>query len=543
MLYIILLIFTIFYIKVIRNEIKKLTVENTQNTRKIKKDKDKETTSDSNNEKTCYKQRNCKEHDMNLDNCIENKYKCLQEIENKGVFIDDVGLIKKCRLQVGCMKHDNNKCTIGNKLFCNKPEIEYIESYESPGLVNIENTYDTEITTEATYPGEITDIGGVESIKRREFEISFKENLLQNINKPVENVRVIINGIYPGSIKVDFTVSIKSQNTGQLVEIVEQIKSEKMVVKINNVYFKPEIDNEKISDILVKKTKEISGVVGETIKNLEKLISIQSKIVSLVSPLTIKANEKIVKKIQDETIAMVEAEINIDEITSVIEDPVILEDIKNDKIKRKNIVTEIVPNIEQIITTVKIINCSAGLCQNGARCNDDFISSKNQEIDDNSDEYKIYMCICEQGYTGTNCETEISNDTDNINCPSQPCGENARCITENGYSCECLAGYSGNNCKPLNCPTGTSGKVPGTSGTGGDSGCHVNQGYTGIVKAFPYYYTSTVESAVGGRGGGGRGGGEEEDNESIVMSYHQDKTKDSTQGINQSNNLNKIFQD
>ena len=47
----------------------------------------------------------------------------------------------------------------------------------------------------------------------------------------------------------------------------------------------------------------------------------------------------------------------------------------------------------------------------------------------------------------------------------------------------------------VTCPAGTTGTVPGTSGTGGASGCTVLSGYSGTVTATTVgpFYTTDVE--------------------------------------------------
>ena len=51
-------------------------------------------------------------------------------------------------------------------------------------------------------------------------------------------------------------------------------------------------------------------------------------------------------------------------------------------------------------------------------------------------------CVCQQGYTDTNCSTEIDY------CLSDPCPRNAVCHTSTqGYTCECIQGYTGTDCE------------------------------------------------------------------------------------------------
>ncbi|XP_065942673.1 fibropellin-3 isoform X2 [Magallana gigas] len=58
-----------------------------------------------------------------------------------------------------------------------------------------------------------------------------------------------------------------------------------------------------------------------------------------------------------------------------------------------------------------------------------------------SNEYLHYVCICQPGYTGINCEIEIDE------CQSSPCIHGS-CIDQlNHYTCHCEPGYTGYNCQ------------------------------------------------------------------------------------------------
>ncbi|KIH43878.1 EGF-like domain protein, partial [Ancylostoma duodenale] len=53
-------------------------------------------------------------------------------------------------------------------------------------------------------------------------------------------------------------------------------------------------------------------------------------------------------------------------------------------------------------------------------------------------------CICDEGWTGENCEVNIDD------CASQPCQNGGTCTDEvAGFSCSCPAGYRGVHCQHL----------------------------------------------------------------------------------------------
>ena len=66
-------------------------------------------------------------------------------------------------------------------------------------------------------------------------------------------------------------------------------------------------------------------------------------------------------------------------------------------------------------------------CQNGGTC---------------LDEVGMYTCLCQDGFTGKHCETDIDE------CLSSPCRNGATCNQYvNSYTCSCPAGFSGVNCQ------------------------------------------------------------------------------------------------
>ncbi|CAM4752695.1 unnamed protein product [Rotaria magnacalcarata] len=90
-----------------------------------------------------------------------------------------------------------------------------------------------------------------------------------------------------------------------------------------------------------------------------------------------------------------------------------------------------------------------------------------------------YICICPNGFTGTNCS--ISTNP----CSSQPCFRNGTCITLNtqSYTCICPTGYFGARCEICDClcniyPCLNGGVCQQT--TLGGVACTCQPGYTGV---------------------------------------------------------------
>ncbi|XP_070543821.1 hyalin-like [Ptychodera flava] len=74
-----------------------------------------------------------------------------------------------------------------------------------------------------------------------------------------------------------------------------------------------------------------------------------------------------------------------------------------------------------------ISHCSYNPCKNGATC----IGTING-----------YLCLCADGWTGTNCNIEPNA------CLSNPCKNNGTCVKEGAlYNCICLQGWQGINCE------------------------------------------------------------------------------------------------
>ena len=83
----------------------------------------------------------------------------------------------------------------------------------------------------------------------------------------------------------------------------------------------------------------------------------------------------------------------------------------------------------------------AGPCSNSAACADSTTSG--------SVAVAAYVCSCEAGYEGDQCETDINE------CASSPCGLGGICsdssntsftVAPNAYACNCSTGWQGVNC-------------------------------------------------------------------------------------------------
>ncbi|XP_042569689.1 basement membrane-specific heparan sulfate proteoglycan core protein-like isoform X7 [Cyprinus carpio] len=74
--------------------------------------------------------------------------------------------------------------------------------------------------------------------------------------------------------------------------------------------------------------------------------------------------------------------------------------------------------------------CKDHPCQHGGICEDSTAS--------------LYKCICQTGYTGSNCQQKPS-----LHCHKEACGPESTCINRpdgSGYDCRCHLGISGNKC-------------------------------------------------------------------------------------------------
>ena len=76
---------------------------------------------------------------------------------------------------------------------------------------------------------------------------------------------------------------------------------------------------------------------------------------------------------------------------------------------------------------ININECAANPCKNNGTC---------------TDSINRYTCSCQPGYSGTNCDTNINE------CASNPCQNNGTCTDGiNNYTCRCQPGYNGTTCE------------------------------------------------------------------------------------------------
>ena len=119
----------------------------------------------------------------------------------------------------------------------------------------------------------------------------------------------------------------------------------------------------------------------------------------------------------------------------------------------------------------------------------------------------------------TVCVAPMNAETGIYDCISQPCPTGSTGAWDGASGCEILPGYSGtivsstsspyytSSLVAASCPAGSTGTVPGNSGTGGSSGCTLAAGYSGIANStteLPYYSSSVsaVPCPFGSTGSG-----------------------------------------
>ena len=110
-------------------------------------------------------------------------------------------------------------------------------------------------------------------------------------------------------------------------------------------------------------------------------------------------------------------------------------------------------------------------------------------------------CSTAGPYTLSGCEAVYCPTASSGTVPgTSGTGGTSGCTVDPGYSGSVTATtsspYYDSSIQAVYCPTASSGTVPGSSGTGGTSGCTVDPGYTGSVTATtsPPYYDSTIQA-------------------------------------------------
>ena len=113
-----------------------------------------------------------------------------------------------------------------------------------------------------------------------------------------------------------------------------------------------------------------------------------------------------------------------------------------------------------------------------------FQSSEIDECDSNpchgnsncTDLIADFLCSCQPGFTGKQCETNIDD------CQDQPCFNNGTChdLVDN-YTCTCRQGYQGSNCEDDvdECTTSPCSNNASCSNYPGGYNCQCRSGFTG----------------------------------------------------------------
>ena len=87
----------------------------------------------------------------------------------------------------------------------------------------------------------------------------------------------------------------------------------------------------------------------------------------------------------------------------------------------------VLSDCSNLLIFTDINECSSSPCKNNGTC---------------EDQVNGYICLCADGYYGTQCETDIND------CDPNPCLHGGICRDRvNDYMCSCVIGYEGGSCE------------------------------------------------------------------------------------------------
>ncbi|CAH3141747.1 unnamed protein product [Porites lobata] len=121
----------------------------------------------------------------------------------------------------------------------------------------------------------------------------------------------------------------------------------------------------------------------------------------------------------------------------------------------------VLPGSKSSQDCIEINECDSNPCQGNSNCTD-LIAD--------------FLCSCQAGYTGKQCETNIDD------CENQPCFNNGTCHDlVNNYTCTCRQGYQGSNCEDDvdECMTPPCSNNASCSNYPGGYSCKCRPGFTG----------------------------------------------------------------
>ncbi|MGB0588689.1 MAG: lamin tail domain-containing protein [Myxococcota bacterium] len=166
------------------------------------------------------------------------------------------------------------------------------------------------------------------------------------------------------------------------------------------------------------------------------------------------------------------------------------------------------PGYDGINCETDLDECGAGNCQNGSTCVD--------LVND-------YACECLPGFTGDDCEIDING------CEFEPCENGATCVDiVDDYICECMPGYSGKNCQvdDNNCAS-SSGAGPATLPEDGILDANL------VINMVPVTINGCVDSVTLHLGTGPAGAGDGW----VVGVYDVDMSSDGTAALMDSSEI------